>query len=483
MNSRRYKICNLVSLLMLEIVGLFMAIETIYFIIKDGSSTKMIAQACIYGVAVVLVAIIFFVFKGKRMCGITMTAITTLTFIGKMCFSLETDAYVYAFPIMLSTITYMNIRYSLAGSTCIIVGNIIQTITMNNNDVLELRSSLLRWMLSLMVCIGSLLVVRELQKFSQDDVKDISDAAEKQKETNDNIVQIVDKISESFEQAKVSFETLKNKVDENKEAIDNIATSSGQTAMAVQEQAGMCGTIVESTDSAMNHTAEVSSATTLAMENVNEGRKLMNELMTQATAVETASKSTVDATESLINRINGVNDFVNTILEISSQTNLLALNASIEAARAGEAGKGFAVVADEIRKLSEQTQDATQKITEIIDELVKDANVASDNLNSSVEYINKQTDMISITEEKFSEIGNRMSELEKNVSLLDTVIKDIVDATNVINEQISQLSATSEEVAATSEAGVKSAEESAEQMVICLELLEEIHTLSASLNN
>ena len=61
------------------------------------------------------------------------------------------------------------------------------------------------------------------------------------------------------------------------------------------------------------------------------------------------------------------------ISTVARQTNLLALNATIEAARAGEAGRGFAVVASEVKKLSLETQKATEHISQKIDALQSDA--------------------------------------------------------------------------------------------------------------
>ena len=199
------------------------------------------------------------------------------------------------------------------------------------------------------------------------------------------------------------------------------------------------------------------------------------------------SRGDMEVLVQAMSRINETSEKIGAIItqieDIASQTNLLSLNASIEAARAGEAGKGFAVVADEIRQLSEQTKNASANITEIIDKLNDDTKRANESIENSVASVEKQNELIENTREKFGNVGETVERLMEDIHTAEENIQKILDATNVISDNITHLSATGEEVAASSTEGLRMADSTVDNMKGCKKVLENIYMLAEDMKD
>lgn len=185
---------------------------------------------------------------------------------------------------------------------------------------------------------------------------------------------------------------------------------------------------------------------------------------------------TEDSKEKLANAIEGVKvieeivNVSNAISDIASQTNLLALNASIEAARAGEAGRGFAVVADEINNLSTTTNNEITKVNELtkkVTESVNDLTSASNEiLTFLTDVVLKDYDNLETLAENYMEdasyygnisetLGNSANELDGSIGEITRVLEaisvsqdDLNNAIRAINDNLTNITATSEDVSA-----------------------------------
>lgn len=189
---------------------------------------------------------------------------------------------------------------------------------------------------------------------------------------------------------------------------------------------------------------EVSASASEAITRVNRGQEKVDEV---TTAMEDISRSTSEVARSVqeVNeKAKEVGKIVDLITQIAEQTNLLALNAAIEAARAGEQGRGFAVVADEVRKLAEQTANATRNITTIISEM-------QSGTQSSVAKMEQGATLVQRGGLAVAEVGAVFHEIHQVIAGLTEQIEQTSTATQDINTNIQNVAALSEEQTAAME--------------------------------
>ncbi len=157
--------------------------------------------------------------------------------------------------------------------------------------------------------------------------------------------------------------------------------------------------------------------------------------------------------ENLFQKGQSIEKIIKVINDIASETNLLALNAAIEASRAGEAGRGFAVVADQVRKLAEESKNATREIEESIHAIQDEIEVSLDASASSIKEIteSKQNFILnqSETEKLLQTIQishQSVQNVNKQIEFQNSEIKNIGSSISKISSDVESSSQQNEEI-------------------------------------
>ena len=183
----------------------------------------------------------------------------------------------------------------------------------------------------------------------------------------------------------------------------------------------------------------------------NEAFETLHELQD----INAYAKESIDA---IYEQTNNTNDSVHKIREatslitsIAEETNLLSLNASIEAARAGVQGRGFAVVASQIQKLAEQTNESARHIEEIISSLLADSERAVQTMDVVKENMEKQTENVIRTDERFEEVLKGIAESLQAINRITLKTEEMDKARVNVVDTVQNLSAIAEENAASTQ--------------------------------
>ncbi|NQY86361.1 MAG: cache domain-containing protein [Colwellia sp.] len=241
-----------------------------------------------------------------------------------------------------------------------------------------------------------------------------------------------------------------------------------------QETQGATQAIVHLTELSLDINQHVAEALTLSegvKSAAQKGQGNVTENIKAISEVSDKVNQAVNVVSELQNSSEQIGDIINVITKIADQTNLLALNAAIEAARAGEQGRGFAVVADEVRTLAQRTQESTESIQKIINEL-------QTGVTKIVSVMESCQDKTAEGREKANLCGNAFGEINNAIDLLSSLSRTIVIACEQQNKEVKNVENKIYSISAVAEQTQQGTEHINQASESLSELAQELNSLT-----
>ena len=201
-----------------------------------------------------------------------------------------------------------------------------------------------------------------------------------------------------------------------------VENASKSLADGATEQAGVIEELNATVDTVVDMAEDTAKETQNASARVKASANKANEEKEKMNELLTEMEHITEISKEIGNIITDIED-------IASQTNLLSLNASIEAARAGEAGKGFAVVADQIGKLAADSAKSAVNTRDLIDKTLVEIEKGNTITRTTADAFNQIiTDM-----ESFAELAeNTMEKANSQAESLEQIGKGIEQLSGVV---------------------------------------------------
>lgn len=276
--------------------------------------------------------------------------------------------------------------------------------------------------------------------------------------TTDQLAAFSAELSASAEQTSESSEQIASVTLEVASGSNNQVRAVEETVTTVQNMIGEAQTIG-------NNSIKVNDAAIEAGDLSTEGSQVIQKAVAQMSSIHETIGGLSQVIHVLSERSDEIGDIVSVITNIADQTNLLALNAAIEAARVGEQGKGFAVVAAEVRELAEESADSAKEIAKLINSIQTEVKNATESMGITTEQVEIGTESVNNAGVSFSKIQNSINEVTNQIHEVSSSVQELVAGTEQIGRAVGEIS----NIAEISSAGTQNISAATEEQLATME--------------
>lgn len=249
--------------------------------------------------------------------------------------------------------------------------------------------------------------------------------------------------------------------------VSQVVAGTSQTSSAVIQTTHTVEEIRQVATVVREHAKSVAQEAQQAVEVSASGHKATQETIERMKLIKEQMESIGKTVVRLSDHSQAIAEIIGTVQDLADQSNLLAVNASIEAARAGEQGKGFAVVAHEIKRLADQSKDATQQVRSILEETrkwvsavvmateqggraveagVEQSTVAGDSIQVLASGVTSSSQAAAVIEVSSQQQAAGMEQVSTAMESIDQAVKQNIAGTSQLDAAARRLAGLGEEL-------------------------------------
>lgn len=259
------------------------------------------------------------------------------------------------------------------------------------------------------------------------------------------------KFIEKLQQSVTDILTVGDQLSDNSKTIEAESRKTSSTIEQQRQEINMAAAAINEMGATIaevaRNTNEAAERARSARNCADDGQNVVSGLVQGIESLANDISSSSNAIVALKDDTVNVGAVLDVIRGIAEQTNLLALNAAIEAARAGEQGRGFAVVADEVRTLAQRTQQSTQEIRDVIEQLQQGADTAVERMGTSRSKVAASVEQVQTAGRALDEISSVVQQIVDLNIQIATAAEQQSTATEEVNRNMSNITHQTEETA------------------------------------